>query len=171
MSFSKASSIFDWSWPPAWAKSFLPPPPLPPIISDPILTNLTASYLLVKLSVIPTAIPTFSSLLAKTTTIPSDKSFLPWSTNFLNSLGGRSSTFWSLNLIPLMSWSLIIFLDLSFKIEFTESVSNCFVKFLIKFFWSDWSMLGFPPSLVICWLKSLIAVSYTHLTLPTNGTV
>jgi hypothetical protein len=41
------------------------------MISDPTLTNLTASNFSVKLSVTPTAIPTLSSLLAKTITIPS----------------------------------------------------------------------------------------------------
>jgi hypothetical protein len=50
---------------------------LPPIISEPTLTKLTASYFSVNFSVTPTAKPTFSSLLAKTTIIPSPKSFLP----------------------------------------------------------------------------------------------
>ena len=56
-------------------------------------TNLTASNLLVNLSVIPTATPTLPSLLAKTTTIPSPKSVFPLSTSFLNSFGGKPSTF------------------------------------------------------------------------------
>ena len=40
----KASSILSLFIPPAWAKSFLPPPPLPPRISEAILTSFTASY-------------------------------------------------------------------------------------------------------------------------------
>ena len=63
------------------------------IISDPILTNLTASKFSVKLSVTPTAMPTLSSLLANTIIIPSPNSFLPLSTSFLNSFGGNPSTF------------------------------------------------------------------------------
>ena len=81
------------SIPPACAKSGLPPPPLPPKISDPVLTNLTASYLLISLFVTPTAKPIFPSLLAKTTTIPSPNSFFPASTSFLRSFGGKSVTF------------------------------------------------------------------------------
>jgi hypothetical protein len=63
------------------------------MISELNLTNLTASNLSINLFVTPTATPTFSSLLAKTTTIPSPNCFLPSSTSFLNSLGGRPSTF------------------------------------------------------------------------------
>ena len=70
-----------------------PPPPLPPIVSEPILTNFTASYLFFKLSVTPTANPIFSSFIAKTIIIPSDNSFLPSSTSLLKSFGGRSKTF------------------------------------------------------------------------------
>ena len=55
--------------------------------------NKQLETLSVNFSVTPTAIPTLSSLLAKTITIPSPNSFLPLSTSFLNSLGGRSSTF------------------------------------------------------------------------------
>ena len=74
----------------ACAKSLRPPPPFPPIISDPSFANLTASYLFVKFSVTPTARPTFSSLFANTTTIPSPNSFLPASTSFLRSFGDKS---------------------------------------------------------------------------------
>ena len=81
------------SCPPAWAKSFLPPPPFPPIISEPNFANFTASYLSTSLSVTPTPRPTLSSLLAKTIIIPSPNSFFPLSTNFLKSLGGKSCTF------------------------------------------------------------------------------
>jgi hypothetical protein len=63
---------------------------LPPTISDPNLANLTASYLLINFSVIPTASPTLLSMLANTMTIPSPSSFFPLSTNFLKSLGGKS---------------------------------------------------------------------------------
>ncbi|SVD91699.1 uncharacterized protein METZ01_LOCUS444553, partial [marine metagenome] len=48
---------------------------MPLIISDPVFTNLTASYFVVSLSVTPTAKPIFLSLLAKTTIIPSPNSF------------------------------------------------------------------------------------------------
>ena len=85
--------------PPAWAKSDRPPPPLPPIISEPVVTNFTASYLFVNLSVTPTAKPIFPSLIANTIIIPSPNSFLPISTSFLRSLGGKSITFWDLTLI------------------------------------------------------------------------
>ena len=82
--------------PPACAKSGLPPPPLPPTVSDPIFTNFTASYFLVSLSVTPTASPILSSLIAKIITIPSVISFFPLSTNFLKSLEGRSVIFCNL---------------------------------------------------------------------------
>ena len=90
---SNTSSILFSFTPPAWAKSDLPPPPLPPTISEPVLTNFTASYLFVNLSVTPTAKPIFPSLIANTIIIPSPNSFLPISTSFLRSLGGKSITF------------------------------------------------------------------------------
>ena len=96
------SSILLTSTPPAWAKSGLPPPPFPPMISDPFFTKSTALYFLVKPSVIPTARPILPSLVANITTTPSPKSFFPLSTNFLSSLVGRPSTFWNLTLISLI---------------------------------------------------------------------
>ena len=73
----KASLILSLSVPPAWAKSFLPPPPLPPSISEAILTNSTASYFETRFLVTPTARPTFSSKEEIQITIPSLISFLP----------------------------------------------------------------------------------------------
>ena len=73
-----------------------------------------------------------SSLLAKTTTIPSPNSFLPSSTNFLNSFGGRPSTFWSLIFTPFISSSFILFLALSLRIDLTNKLTEKYdaVKFV-----------------------------------------
>ena len=72
----KASSILSLFVPPACAKSFLPPPPFPPRISEAILTSDTASYFFVNSSVTPTATPTLPSKEEKPTTIPFLMSFL-----------------------------------------------------------------------------------------------
>ena len=56
--------IFSIIEPPAWAKSGLPPPPFPPITSEPILTRLTASIFFESSCVTPTAKPILLSLIA-----------------------------------------------------------------------------------------------------------
>ena len=77
------------STPPACAKSFLPPPPLPPRIEAATFTNSTASNFSVKFFVIPTETPTFPSRTEKTIRTPSFISFFPESIIVLNSFEGR----------------------------------------------------------------------------------
>ena len=61
----KESSILLGKLPPAWAKSFLPPPPpFPPIMSEPALTSFTASNFFSNALVTPTPSPTLSLLIA-----------------------------------------------------------------------------------------------------------
>ena len=87
-------------------------------------------------------------------------SFLPWSTSLLNSLKGKSSTFWNLIFIFLIFWSLIVFFFLSDKILFTVISSNCFVSSLIVILRSSDFLIGFPPSLVISLDNDLIVSSF-----------
>ena len=136
-------------FPPDWAKSFLPPQPFPPIISDPALASLTASYLVVKSSVIPTAKPTLLSLWAETTTIPFFKKFLPSSTNFLKSFGDKLVTFWNLTLTLLILRSWTIFFDLSSRTLLMFNWSNCLVSSLITNFLSSEVILALPPNFLI----------------------
>ena len=78
------------STPPACAKSFLPPPPLPPKIEAAIFTNSTASNFSIKSLVTPTETPTFPSKTEKVINTPLLISFFPESIIVLSSFEGRS---------------------------------------------------------------------------------
>ena len=117
------------SIPPAWAKSFLPPPPFPPKIVEAVFTRSTASYFEVKSLEIPTARPTLYSNVEIQTTIPDLISFFPWSIILLSSFGGKSFKIcFRINILPIFS-SLIIFLLLSFLIISILSLLSCLFKF------------------------------------------
>ena len=86
-------------------------------------------------------------------------SFFPTSTNFLSSLGGRSSTFWNLTFTLLILSSWILFFELSLRIEVNFKSSSCLDKSLIKLLLWSFSKFGFPPNLIICFDKLLIISS------------